>query len=458
MSSSSISSVLAAFTSHLEYDDIPRGVVEQAKVCLLDTLGATLAGFPTEMGRTFISLAREWGGAKEATIFGSGLKVPSTNAVLVNGTMGHIHELDDGDRFALGHPGVTSIPAAIAVAEKVGASGKEIITAIVIGYDIFSRVARAVNPSHRGRGFHTTGTCGTFGAAATAGKILGLDEKGMINALGIAGLQAAGLMEVMHGESMIKPFNAGRAGSNGVLSALLAEHGTSAPITIFEGDNGFFKAYSNKYDINKVTDGLGGDYHIMHRYVKLHAACRHTHPTIDCVLNLKQENKLNPQDIEKVFVKTYSAAYELTGKEYEPRTVSTAKFSIPYCVAVALIYGRVSPKEFTNDKLMNKKIQNLARRVHVKIDPKIDNLVPNKRGASVEILIKGGRKYKYAVENPRGEPETPISDEEVIDKFRTLVRPVLSQDKISKIINICKRLENLKDINNLIRFLNNNIV
>lgn len=181
MSSLSIADRLAVFIANLEYDALPKAVVEQAKRCLLDTIGVALAGSWTDTGKTFTSLAREWGGIEEATIFGDGVKVPSTNAALVNGTMGHVHELDDGHRFALGHPGVASIPAAIAVAEKVGAGGKELITATVLGYDIFVRIAMAVNPSHRSRGFHTTGTCGTFGAAAAGGKILGLDEKGMAN-------------------------------------------------------------------------------------------------------------------------------------------------------------------------------------------------------------------------------------------------------------------------------------
>jgi len=161
----------------------------------------------------------------------------------------------------------------------------------------------------------------------------------MVNALGIAGVQVAGLLEVMRGESMIKPLNAGRAAHNGTLAAVLAERGITAPSTIFEGDNGFFRAYSDKYEMNEVVEELWEAYHIMGIYVKLHAACRHAHPAIDCALHLAGEHRLDPEDVERVVVKTYSAAYKLTGTEYEPRPLSTAKFSIPYCIAAALTYG-----------------------------------------------------------------------------------------------------------------------
>lgn len=453
MSRLSIAKILAEFATNLEYNDLPKSVVEQAKRCLLDTIGVTLAGSRTDMGKTFISLAKEWGGTMESTIFGDGAKVPSTSASLVNGTMGHVHELDDGHRFAFGHPGVTCIPAAIAVAEKIDAGGKDLITATVLGYDIFVRIAKAINPSHRDRGFHTTGTCGTFGAAAAAGKILDLDEKEMVNALGIAAIQSAGIMEVMHGESRIKPLNAGRAAYNGSLSALLAERGITSPSTIFEGENGFFRAYSDNYDAKEIVDGLGEDFRIGEIYTKLYAACRNIHPAIDCTLHLARENKLTPEEIDKIVVKTYSTAYKLTGKEYEPKTESTAKFSTPYCLAAAITYRRVGLNEFTQDKISDKRLLQLARKVKVEVDPKIDKLAPEKREALVEIFTKKGDRYKWMVENPRGEPENPVSDEDLRAKFRALVSPVLDSEKAYDIIKIVDRLDKIKDVKNLTKFL-----
>jgi len=247
MSGSTITDELTDFGVRLEYKDLPKDVVKQTKKSILDAIGVILAGSKSKTGEIFVSLVKEFGGVEDSTIFGDGSKVPPPNAALVNGTMGHIHELDDGHRFALGHPGVTSIPAAFSVAEKIGASGKELIPAIVLGYEMFIRVAQAINPSHRERGFHTTGTCGTFGAAVSASKVVGLDKPDFVNAIGIAGVQAAGLMEVMRGESRIKPMNAGRAAHNGVLACLLAKRGLTAPNTILDGENGFFRAYSDRF-------------------------------------------------------------------------------------------------------------------------------------------------------------------------------------------------------------------
>lgn len=449
MSSPTIAERLAAYAANLDYDDLPEAVVGQAKRCLLDTIGVVLAGYGTDLGKAFASLAMEWGGSGEATVFGDGMKVPAVNAALANGAMGHVHELDDGHRFAMGHPGVTSIPAAIAAAERAGATGRELIAATVLGYEVFVRVATTINPSHRGRGFHTTGTCGTFGAAAAAGKALGLDEEGIVNALGIAGVQAAGLMEVMRGESMIKPLNAGRAARDGVLAALLAERGVTAPATIFEGGDGFLGAYSDEHDAQRIVENLGEDYHIMGTYVKLHAACRHAHPAIDCALELIREYDLTPENVERVVVRTYSAAHRLTGTEYEPKTVSTAKFSTPYCFAAALTHGRVGPNEFTTEKIADPKLLGIAKRVKVVVDQEIDRLAPDKRGASVEISVKGGPKYEWAVENPKGEPENPVSDEELEEKFRSLVGPVLGTRKVQRIIDVVADLESLEDVGEL---------
>jgi 2-methylcitrate dehydratase PrpD len=450
---SSLANSLGVFIKNLKYKDLPKEVISKAKLSLLDTLGVILAGSNTDIGTKLISMARDLGGKPESTILGGCIKVPSLTAAYVNGTMGHVHELDDGHRFALGHPGVTTIPAALALAEKVGTNGKDLITAIVVGYDIFVRIAKVVNPSHRGRGFHTTGTCGTFGAATAAGKILDLDEKGYVNAIGIAGLHASGLMEVMSGESQVKPLNAGRAAHDGILSAILAENGISAPDTILEGKKGFFKAYSDAFNSNILLEKLGGTFHIMGTYFKFHAACRHAHPAIDGIISLMSEYHINIEDIEKVIVDTYQAAYDLTGTEYEPKTESTAKFSMPYCIAATLKYGKVGIDEFTPNKISNRDTLQLAKKVVVRVDPEIDKLAPEKRGAKVTVHMKGGTKYDHVVENPRGEPENIVSKNEVIDKFKILTRNTLERVKIDTIIKSVKKLEKLDDISDLIMLL-----
>jgi 2-methylcitrate dehydratase PrpD len=441
-----LASQLAKFIHDLKYEDLPGNVVERAKTCFLDYIGVALAGYQSELGKKVISIMKSLGGVSESTIIGDGTRIPSVNAAYVNGVLAHIHELDDGHRYAMGHPGAPVISAALAVGERVGASGKELIEAIVAGYEVFIRVGTAVNPSHFRRGFHTTGTCGALAAAAAAGKLLNLDIDELSNAIGIAATQASGLMEVTRGESVIKPLQPARAAQSGVLSALLAQAGLTAPESMLEGESGFFRAYSDECDVTKVLDGLGSIYKIVEVYFKFHASCRHTHPAIDATLELKRKHNISPQDVKEVEVRTYSAAYEVCGKEYEPKTPSTAKFSIPYCIAVALTYGYVNPEFFTFDKIQDREILALAGKVRVVPDPELDKLVPRERGAKVKIYLNSGRFVEAYIRNPYGEPETPPTSNDLKNKFRSLASVTLPTQNINELISIIDYLDNVSDI------------
>lgn len=441
---------LARFICRARYDRLEKKVTKQAKKCFLDFVGVSLLGSDTDVGRVLVSLISKIGGIKESTLIGERGKVPCINAAFVNGAMAHIDELDDGHRFAMGHPGAPVIPAALSVGEKIGASGKELITAITVGYEVFSRIACSINPSHLNRGFHTTGTCGTFGAAAAAGKILGLNVNELASGLGIAGIQAAGLMEVMRGNSVVKPLQPGRAAQSGVMAALLSQSGITAPDTILEG---FCRATSDNYDLQMVTKNLGKDYEIMRVYFKLHASCRHIHPSIDAALELMSRHNIVPEEIDEVRIQTYSTAYNLCGKEYEPQTVSTAKFSLPYCISVAIIEGSVNPGTFTVNKIRDQRILNLAKKVKVEIDPKIDKSVPNERGARVEIWKSSGVKYECFVKNPRGEPEVPASSEDLKDKFRVLSTKVISTQRAEEAMILVDKLETLENVKEIMGLL-----
>jgi 2-methylcitrate dehydratase PrpD len=389
---------------------------------------------------------KSMGGAEESTVIGEYGKIPCVNAAFVNGALAHIHELDDGHRFAMGHPSATVIPAALAVGEKNDATGKELITAIVVGYEVFVRIACSINPSHLQRGFHTTGTCGTFGAAAASGKILGLNMNELANALGIAGIQAAGLMEVTQGESVVKPLQPGRAAQSGVLAALFAQNGITAPDTILEGENGFCRATSDSYNLQTIVRNLGKDYEIMRVYFKFHASCRHTHPSIDATLKLVNEYNTAPEEIKEIRVKTYSTAYNLCGKEFEPKTVSTAKFSLPYCISAAILQRNVGPEVFTVEKIKDQNVLNLAKKVKVEVDPEIDKSAPKERGAKVEIIRINGEKHECFIKNPLGEPEVPASSEDLKNKFRVLSTKVIPTDSANDLITIIDKLETLKNV------------
>jgi len=437
---------LAKFVHDLKYENLPDNVVEKAKICFLDYLGVALAGYQTELGKTVVSVMKGLGGVSESTIIGDGTRIPAVNAAYANGALAHVHELDDGHRMAMGHPGAPVISAALAMGERVGASGKELIEAIVAGYEVFIRVGTAANPSHFRRGFHTTGTCGALAAAAAAGKLLGLNIDELGNAIGIAATQASGLMEVTRGESVIKPLQPARAAQSGVLSALLAQKGLTAPESILDGESGFLRAYSDEYSLDVILKDLGKTYRITEVYFKFHASCRHTHPAIDAILELKHKHNISPQDVKEVEVRTYSASYEVCGREYEPKTPATAKFSIPYCVAIALMYGRVTPELFTFDKIRDKNVLALARRVRVVPDPELDKLVPRERGAKVKVYLSSGGFLETYVRNPYGEPETPPTSNDLKNKFKSLTSAILPTQSIIELLDLIDHLNNVSDI------------
>ena len=443
----------AGFIVKKSFRDLPKEVVNQTKRCILDFVGVAMAGYSTRLCRVLTEYVYDMGGSEEASIFGKRLRVPSSNAALVNACMGHAVELDDGHRHGNVHPGVVVIPAAMAAAESVEADGRSLITSIALGYDLLIRVASAINPAHLERGFHTTGTCGVFGSATAAGKILELDEKGMASALGIAGIQGAGLLEVVRSGQTVKPLQAARAAQNGVFAASLAREGILGPVTIFEGKSGFCQAMTEKCDYDKMLERLGETYEIVNAYVKFHASCRHTHSAIDAALAIRERFSIRASTIKAIHVKTYSISLNLTGGEYKPSTSSAAKFSLPYCVAVAFARGKAGIEEFSEDVLKDARISELARKVVLEVDPELDSLYPNKRGSIVEVTTKNGACYRYRMDLPRGEPELAATDDQVEDKFRECTSRIWDheiQEEIIKTIGKLEELDNVLDLTSLL--------
>jgi 2-methylcitrate dehydratase PrpD len=430
-----VQEVLGNFVCDLSYKDIPSKVLLRAKYSILDTFGVILAGSRADISKQLLNFVKRVGGVKESIIFGSNFIVPAQCAATINGTLGHIDELDDGDRFALGHPGITSIPAAFSVAEKISASGKDFITGVILGYDIFSRIARSINPSHRERGFHTSATCGTFGAAIASGKILELNYEQMSSALGIAGIQAAGLGSGS-GDSMLKPLGVGKSSGNGVLSAILAKLNIPTSPTIIDGERGFIRASSDLYNENKIIEGLGKEFKIMDSYVKFHASGRHIHPTIDAILDIKQKYNVNFKEVKRVLVKTYYAAANLGNENpnYRPPSPHAAKFSIPYVVAISLVKGEANEDSFTWENIKDPQILRVADKVKVIEEDELSKLVPEKRGSIVEITTRDNHKYSTKIENPNGEPEN-LDYNKIEDKFLRLTRKVIPEKKSKELLN-----------------------
>jgi len=449
-----ISRTFAKFIVETTYQDIPSEVIYQCKRSILDFCSVAMAGYRDgAITKPLINHMFNIGGKGEATIFGKGSKIPCSNAALSNAAMGHALDLDDGHRYAHSHIGVVVIPASIAVAELTNASVEELLTAIVLGYDIFARIGHATNPSQSFRGFHPSGVCGPFGSVAAASKLLKLNEEETINALGIAGTQGSGFLEVIRDGQMIKPLQPARAAQGGILAARLAEMGVKGPEKILEGDKGFLGATADEINFTVLKNKLGKKYEILNSYTKLYPSCRHTHAAIDLVLSMRKKRNLKPEDIKSILVKTYKIGISETGKIYEPETPQAALFSMPYTLALSLSEGKVDLSQFTENKIKDRSILDLAKKVRTELDSTFESVYPESRGAEVIITLKDGSTLKERKNLAKGEPEDPATDIELKEKFIQCTNGVFPISRVEQIIETIFNIESLSNISELVTLL-----
>ncbi len=446
---------LADFIGQIQYDMLPATTVHMARLAFLDWLGSAAAGGQQAPAQKVQAVVKQQGGSPQATLLATGEKISCLNAALANGIASHIMELDDVHRAAIIHAGAAVIPAALAVAEMIRASGRQLLEAIVVGYEVAIRVGEAVTPSHY-YFWHTTGTCGTFGAAAAAGKLLGLNKEQLVWALGNAGTQAAGLWEFLVDGAMSKHLHPGKAAQNGVLAALLAREGFTGAMRILEGERGFCRATAPQFDLSKITAGLGKPpYKVEENSFKIHASCRHTHPAVDVVLELATRYGLKPADIATITVRTYRTALDITAN-HQPATVYAAKFSLPFCVALALKTGRCGPEDFTPANLFDPEIRELMSRVTLVMDKELDTLHPVRWPAVVEISTPSGQAYRGRTDFPRGDPENPVTAEELVTKFHALAAGPWGEQRSRVLAQAVLDLENVVDVADLFQVLSPN--
>lgn len=393
--------------------------IEAARLLVLDWLGSALAGIGTDTGRIFLEYARLQPAGK-VTLLGLSEGRSVEVAALVNGALSHIVEMDDVERESVTHPGAVVVPAALAVAERVGASGLELLAAVVAGYELMVRVGAALGAEHYYH-FHNTSTAGVFGAAAAAGWLLGLDRDRLVWALGNAGTQASGLWQFNDEGALTKPLHPGRAAANGVLAATLSRLGLTGARHILEGERGFFAGLAPRGDPQQVVAHLGeADEPLRVRKISIkpHASCRHTHAPIDAALALRAQLPADAA-IAAVRVSTYKAALTLCDKP-DPRSSADAKFSLQFCVASALLRGQVGLTEFSDAALADKAVRALLPRIEVAIDAARESAYPGCWSAAIEVTLADGRSFKAAQDRPKGDPENPLSVPELEAKFRNL--------------------------------------
>ncbi len=437
---------IAEFITRTGFDELPENTVTMAKNCIIDWLGSSITGAQYPPARKVRNLAGKSTDGL-STLFGTDLKTSPVFAALHNGTTSHTVELDDLHRKTMLHPGATIISAAWAAAEHNNAGGKELIAAVVLGYEVAIRVAEAVAPSHF-KYWYPTGTCGIFGAAAAAAKVLGLGKEETVYALGNAGTQSAGLWEFHHQRAMSKQLIAGKAAMGGVLSALLAGQDFSGPSAIFEGRHGFLKAYSEQPRPVMLEQGLGEAFKIMETSFKLYPSGRHTHGGIDLALRLRDRG-IKAGDIELIRIKTYRFAQDLVSLP-DPYDPVEARFSLPFCVATTLVYGHPTLQCFCQERIEDEGVRRLMAHITVEVDPELEMIYPNFWPTSIELIDRSSHIIKERTDYPKGDPENPASPAEIHHKFTTLVSNALGREKADQLLEWLLKLDQKEGIRNLL--------
>ena len=419
---------LADFIHDTSFEKLPQNVIHQTKLCLLDLIGVALAGSRQRVATIAHETIGAAGGEPQVTVWGFDRRVPAAMGAMLNAVSGHAIDMDDGHRFANGHPGVVIIPPAVALAEHTDLTGSELIEAVVVGYEFFIRLGSALNPHLLQRGFHTTATVGCIASGAAAAKLLGLTAAQTEQALALAALQSAGLLEVLTSGESGKSFQVGKTAQSGILAAFMARSGADGPERIFEGEKGFFKAFSGKVvDAEDFCSTFGRDFGISGVYFKRHAACRHIHSALDALAEIGAATPLVLDEIQAIDIETYSIAHNLTGHIAAADSELGAKFSTPIAVGLYLVFGRSDAGVFTRSNVADPRVRRIAERVTVKIEPARDALLPDQRSALVTVRTMTDSIQKEVLYS-KGEPESPLTDGEMRDKFEANVSSLYSPE------------------------------
>lgn len=440
---------MGRFARGLKLADVPRDVVDKAKLVFLDTLGIALASSTMDFGAMVTAVAQKLGGDKHSVVIGSPHRVAAANAVLANGTLAHGLDYDDTLEEAIVHTGSCAWMTALAVAEAVQASGKALLEAAVVGTEVLCKVGLVAPGKFHARGFHPTGVCSTFGAAAAAGKLYGLDSDQWVDAFGLCGSQSSGIIEYLADGTWTKRIHPGWSAHGGVIACLLAQTGFRGPAQVFEGTHGFFNGFGGKndYRYEKLLE-LGALWEIPKLAFKSYPCGSISHPYMDCALKIKQKYAPVPERIAQVVCRTAEGPvhrlWEPLADKQKPVSSYGAKFSLPYSLAVMLIRGRAGLDEFTDAAIGDSEVLKLAGKVRYVLDPKID--YPRHFSGHVKVILDDGSVLEENQAHPRGGLEDPLPPQEIAEKFRANARLALPSERAEKIIDAVGRLEELPSI------------
>lgn len=402
----------------IRYEDITDNALEKLRVCLTDTLGVTLAGAADLKVKEERLLNLIDDGSQVVAPVGMSQKTSLAHAILVNGLSAHFLELDDGVRYGVIHPSAPLFAALIPIATVKGVSWEQFVLGAICGYETSIRLASAMQPSHYSRGYHPTATCCTLGVAVGIAVMLGYSKAEVKDAFSAASISAAGSLKVLENVSELKPYNCAKASLMGYFAAMMAKAGFKGPEDPLSGETGFLNMMSDACDEDRLL-AWDGAYAIEKVYLKPYASCRHTHPEIEAAFVIRQKDSFDAKEINAIRVKTYKG---VIGK-HDFNTVygeSSARMSIPYSLAVALVTGKAGIAEFTEEYIKDPLIQRLTKLAVIEGDEELSRLVPDKRVAIVTVEQTDGKSFVNRVEYPKGEPENPLSEDELLAKFLSM--------------------------------------
>jgi 2-methylcitrate dehydratase PrpD len=451
---------IAAFAAEGSYEAIPAEARERAKTHILDALAVMLAGDTAEGTRIIHAWVRELGGREEAEVVGGGFRAPAALAALANGAAGHALDYDDTIQFTSDaavfgvrlHPSVPTLAAALAAAELCGASGRDLLAAFIYGFEVTCRAADACDREQYRRGYHPTGVVGPLGTAVAAGRLLGLDRNGLRRGLGVAATCGGGLRE--NYGTMTKPLHAGRAAESGVVAATLAARGFTAAETALEGERGLYRAFAGGFDEPRLLDHLGDPFYLVWpgAAIKPYPTGSLTHPCLDALFALIREHDLTVEHVEQVEVGSNS---NLFGSliHHDARKGLQAKFSIPACVALALIERRVGIAQLQDEIVGREDIQAFMPRVRLYVHPEIEALGFDQPRAIVDVRLRNGRVLTRRADAAQGTTEKPLAREQLLEKSRDCAGLVMSARRTAELIAVVDHLEEEPDMRQLIRYL-----
>ena len=437
---------LAAFVPSFRLEELPPEILSAARFCVLDTMGAALGAAGSREIADIFAEYQAWSGpgknGRTACAWGQHVKAGWFSALLVNGLLSHELELDDVHTGSKSHVGAVVVPAAWTTAELLDASGRDFLEAVLVGYEVMSRIGLGMDvASNRKRGWHTTGVIGTFGAAAAIAKLMRLTGEQTLHAFGLAGTQSSGLWAFLAEGASCKKLHPARAVLNGAAACLMAKSGMTGAAHILDAaDGGLYRAVSDRFDMRRVAEGLGSSFEILNIDKKPYPCCRTTHPAIDAALRLRETHRIPAEQIQSILVETYDVGVLQCGFEKYPESLVEAKFSIKFTCAVALLFGRVSLQEFRQDVLDDPRVRRVAECTHVAADPMFTQRYPKRWGCRMSITLQSGEKLVCQIDDMSGSVAVPLSQRQEEEKFLNLtagnMRPEAARKLMEDILHM----------------------